>query len=919
MAPKKSLYPETYTYVYLGVLARPVCTMAPSTAGVHREGFEIVACNKLRGNMVQTGGTACQAAEHSFPSFLGRKIATSFHSSHFLPVGVLFCRHCTTLRERELLFFLPSPAPTMSSTSHASPSTNAPASARRRRGTTTGNPFVRGVRDNFPSLAVALADDLTVNDSRNDSRNDSADLDMSMDLSIDARAALHAHQRHVAKYGVDGEGNAHNNHSTHGTTLDQEWERILQGSPHQEGGADDDRASSFVSLPAWNRTHVLSSNEQDIEVAVMDITCIEGEGQADDFFNSSQVWQLLTPEKNRHRPMGGVTHRCDDDDEEDFSSNNDDTTPDEENHPPPQNSCLPEGEEVPQAARLPTRDFLHDLAAVDRDYYGMHNSLLATSIHEDLPLIQGADAVEHSFECSAIGLESPDTSFVLHNTSSATNMTPIRPVQASSAMRGSPTGSRRTSSSGTRHSGSRTSPWSSSRSSGSRRLSAGGLFGAMASPIRPDVSPLRRAFPTSRSHQACPFREASSFREALPSPIRPNNPQGSPFRVALGPIAPSSEVGRWTTSSLQPPDQATSAASSALPLSPLAQQAAQVAAQILQDYPSTRRGSSTPTPVFSGRRSSSGASDLRNSLREDSRALVDDVTQSSPETSFVDAPGSRRASSDHFRNSLREDSRALVDVTQSPETSFVGGEARTTPGGRRASSEADHFRDSLREDSRALVDLTQSPETSFVGGVGEDASWLPDENGHHEKVGRRFTTAADKALPGMAPPPADFPQERMLQEARQALLLLDRTSCLGGASDIEPLEDQRQPENTPQQATMDDSSVASHVKTGRVPQTPSEHSASGSPSPSTAHAAPHCSSKGALAASCETLRHLSSSALVSLDTTTSLRHDLTSSPRSTQSEDVYDRRIYRTVVPRRVFFPYQDPHDSFERPYAHSF
>jgi hypothetical protein len=132
------------------------------------------------------------------------------------------------------------------------------------------------------------------------------------------------------------------------------------------------------------------------------------------------------------------------------------------------------------------------------------------------------------------------------------------------------------------------------------------------------------------------------------------------------------------------------------------------------------------------------------------------------------------------------------------------------------------------------------------------------------------------------------------------------------------VEDQRQPENSQQeqQGRLDESSLMSQAQTDRVPQAPSEDSDSSHPAVAS-NDAPNCSSKVALA--CDTHRHLSSTALVSLDTTSSLRHDLTGSPQSTQSDIVYDRRVYRTVVPRRVFFPYQDPHDSFERPYAHSF
>ena len=107
---------------------------------------------------------------------------------------------------------------------------------------TSSNPFYGGCRDNFPSLDRALGTTLSdvvevvaapaaINDNNSlmcgggggdnfnfaqqqeeqhellfqIADNVSSSPTESLDLSIDARAALHEHLRHVAKYGVDGE------------------------------------------------------------------------------------------------------------------------------------------------------------------------------------------------------------------------------------------------------------------------------------------------------------------------------------------------------------------------------------------------------------------------------------------------------------------------------------------------------------------------------------------------------------------------------------------------------------------------------------------------------------------------------------------------------------------------------------------
>jgi len=182
----------------------------------------------------------------------------------------------------------------------------------------TNSPFSKtGARENFPDLGEALL----LSDSRNSEssniHNSSFDQhsnsfgshsSSAMNLSIGARAALNEHLRHVATYGLD----TSSHHSGDGlrasvgdgalgspplsrfrrNSLDERWDRLLdegQGAQNSstEGSASVERA--------------MEEQQGSFDVASTSTT---------DFFNSSRVGLLGTPEKNRSR-KGTVTKRGD--------------------------------------------------------------------------------------------------------------------------------------------------------------------------------------------------------------------------------------------------------------------------------------------------------------------------------------------------------------------------------------------------------------------------------------------------------------------------------------------------------------------------------------------------------------------------------------------------------------------------------
>jgi len=152
--------------------------------------------------------------------------------------------------------------------------------------------------------------------------NSSSANNFSLDLSIGARAALEEHRRHVCKYGIDGAGPAggggggaesggsrRSSFSLRGSPDGgpcppaDEWDRINDGSTHvsfastfivEGGGRHDDNddsndhimlGRSFLSDASRDDGHPLDDGEDDEKHS--------------DYFNSSRVKLLATPERNK--------------------------------------------------------------------------------------------------------------------------------------------------------------------------------------------------------------------------------------------------------------------------------------------------------------------------------------------------------------------------------------------------------------------------------------------------------------------------------------------------------------------------------------------------------------------------------------------------------------------------------------------
>jgi hypothetical protein len=180
------------------------------------------------------------------------------------------------------------------------------------------NPF--GDRNNFPSLdrvfAFDAADSIKVTTTPNTSICSHATLDM----SIGARASLTEHWRHVAKYGVDGEEQQDTPENPR-TTPDVMWNQLLDTS----SGVD---ISSCESAPNIVLNTVMSMSADGIEAVEVsfaaDTSCYS------DYFNSSKVLLLATPEKNKNIERR-VLSRKEEQEEDNEQDNDANTTADSDN------------------------------------------------------------------------------------------------------------------------------------------------------------------------------------------------------------------------------------------------------------------------------------------------------------------------------------------------------------------------------------------------------------------------------------------------------------------------------------------------------------------------------------------------------------------------------------------------------------
>lgn len=177
------------------------------------------------------------------------------------------------------------------------------------------NPFRGADRDNFPGVDGALSLDDDVDDDRIASYGDRISPDhstcsyysSSLNMSIGARAALSEHLRHVALHGIDGQQQQHSytldtSASFERLPQDEVWDHLLDGNLSITSASSPslfDRLQPVVSIT--------EEGDEEIEVALTDVS----NGSNSDYFNSSRIWQLTTPERNKQIKRTITTRRGD--------------------------------------------------------------------------------------------------------------------------------------------------------------------------------------------------------------------------------------------------------------------------------------------------------------------------------------------------------------------------------------------------------------------------------------------------------------------------------------------------------------------------------------------------------------------------------------------------------------------------------
>lgn len=148
------------------------------------------------------------------------------------------------------------------------------------------------------------------------SHHDDEDGDF-LNLSIGARAALTDHLRQVAKHGIDGEHLEDANTNNNKSLLDLKWEYFLEQQSDTSRVLDSSGTEASFPRSSKRLAHFdLFSNTSCLEQSMDVMTDI-----SQNFFNSSRVQELSTPERNRdkihHLSTRNDVHP-DDDDDDDF-------------------------------------------------------------------------------------------------------------------------------------------------------------------------------------------------------------------------------------------------------------------------------------------------------------------------------------------------------------------------------------------------------------------------------------------------------------------------------------------------------------------------------------------------------------------------------------------------------------------------
>jgi hypothetical protein len=229
------------------------------------------------------------------------------------------------------------PPSSSTSTDHCTSTTNATATIGERRQPLTSiprrrkrNPFHERQRNNFPDLDDAFkttsgfVDDDTDEIVDNEFVDNYSDIEGSstsiLNMSIGARAALNDHARHVARFGIDGENNLeeeggrksiddendgsdsdeiYTGGDNNNLFLDKQWDNFLDTSRvNSSAGGPNLMTNSNIDI----RYSAERSGYHDESIEVMtDVS--------HDYFNSSRVNLLITPERNRNRRVDMTTTR----------------------------------------------------------------------------------------------------------------------------------------------------------------------------------------------------------------------------------------------------------------------------------------------------------------------------------------------------------------------------------------------------------------------------------------------------------------------------------------------------------------------------------------------------------------------------------------------------------------------------------
>jgi hypothetical protein len=203
------------------------------------------------------------------------------------------------------------------------------------------NPFLEQERNHFPDFEVALTSGPmfnTMNDEDNGDDQHRSFVDHSvcsggtssiLNMSIGARAALNEHLRNVAKYGIDGEKSSTTNYDGNSQDqegflasenvnhiLDEHWENLLDVSSCRVNSSGE--AESFLgTAPLPLLASMLDDSSP--RNSVIYTTSLEGHEDgievlydvSHDFFNSSRVKLLTTPERIQNRRIDMVVTRDD--------------------------------------------------------------------------------------------------------------------------------------------------------------------------------------------------------------------------------------------------------------------------------------------------------------------------------------------------------------------------------------------------------------------------------------------------------------------------------------------------------------------------------------------------------------------------------------------------------------------------------